>query len=463
MRAPWLFAFAMLACNASAPPPCVAGAAASPKKSPPGLVHHVVVVSIDGLLPDAYVHPDAHGLRVPTLRRVVAQGAAALDGSESVFPSVTYPSHTSMVTGVLPSKHGIFANRVFDPLDREYGAWHWYAEDIARDPIWRLVERAGYTSATVWWPVTTGADVSWRVPEYWRAKTAMDQKLVRALSTRDLLEDVARATPNFWTRFTPPEVDDDALTDIATYVLEHHRPTLLLLHLVGVDSAQHDHALWSPEAIASIEKADHDVARILESIDRAGIGADTNVMIVSDHGFMDAPKLVEPCVLLRDAALVTLDARDHVTSWKAATLSSGGQAYVYLNDANDTATSEAARALFAAKTSDPESGIARVYSREEIRAIGGDPHAALAIEASPTFQFGASCGGNYSGGRPGYPATHGYDPRRPELRASMLFYGKNVAHGVIRDAHVIDVAPTIASWLGIAMPDVDGHALQVVK
>lgn len=459
MRVRWSLAFALFACGA----PARAPTASQEHPQPPGPVRHVVVVSIDGLLPDAYVHPDAHGLRVPTLRSIVARGAAAMDGSESVFPSVTYPSHTSMVTGVRPSKHAIVTNRTFDPLDRDWGGWRWYAEDVARDPIWRLVERAGYTSATVWWPVTAGARVSWRVPEYWRAKTENDQKLVRALSTPDLLEQVAHDSPNFWERFQPPEVDDTAIGDIATFVIEHHKPTLELVHLVDVDSQQHDHGLWSPEAIAAIEKDDHELARILASVDRAGLGEDTNVIVVSDHGFMDAPKLVEPCALLRDGGFVTLDARGRIASWKAAILSSGGQAYVYLHAGEGKETSDAVRALFAAKLSDPDGGISRVYDPDEIRALGGDPRAAMAIEASPTFQFGASCGGSYVGAHPAYPATHGYDPRRPELRASMLFYGKNVPHGVIKDAHVIDVAPTIAAWLGIEMKDVEGHALGVEK
>jgi len=466
MRAP-LVVLALAAASCAAPsatcPTTTASAPASAKRAPPGPVRHVVVVSIDGLMPDAYVHPDAHGLKVPTLRRIVAGGAAALDGSESVFPSVTYPSHTSMVTGVLPAKHGIYTNRIFDPLDRNFGAWRWYAEDVARDPIWRLVERAGYTSAIVWWPVTTGAEVSYRVPEYWRAKTETDRELVRALSTPGLLDDVARVSPDFWPRFVPPDVDDTALGDIASYVIEKGKPTLTLVHLIEVDAHQHDHGVWSAEALAAIEKDDGVVAKILASIDRAGMGDDTNVIVVSDHGFMDAAKLVEPCVLLRDAGFVTLDSHGKIASWKAAALSSGGQAYVYVNPATDDAqTREAVRALFASKASEPANGIARVYAPEDIRAIGGDPHAALAIEAAPSFQFGASCGGDYAGGPPPYPATHGYDPRRPELRASMLFFGKNVAHGVIEHARVIDVAPTIASWLGIEMKGVDGRALAVI-
>src|SRR5262249_27994201 len=95
------------------------------KKEPP---RRVIVVSVDGLMPDSYVHPDAHGLAVPSLRKIVKLGASS-DGAMSVFPTTTYPAHTSIVTGVLPAKHGIFGNHPFEDAE----AWRWYAEDITRD------------------------------------------------------------------------------------------------------------------------------------------------------------------------------------------------------------------------------------------------------------------------------------------------------------------------------------------
>jgi predicted AlkP superfamily pyrophosphatase or phosphodiesterase len=163
---------------------------------PPGPIQRVLVVSIDGLLPDTYLHPDAHDLRVPTLRWLVQNGAVS-DGVESVFPTLTYPSHTSMVTGVNPGKHGIVANGSFDPLEQDLDSWRWYAEDIQVEPIWSIAERAGYDTALIHWPVTLGAKVRWLLPEFWRAKDVQDQKLLRVVSTPSLLDDVAKEAPDF--------------------------------------------------------------------------------------------------------------------------------------------------------------------------------------------------------------------------------------------------------------------------
>ncbi len=411
-------------------------------------------------MPDAYLHPDAHGLKVPTLRSLVARGASS-DGALSVFPSVTYPSHTSMVTGVSPGQHGINGNRSFDPLEDDLEGWRWYAEDIKRDPIWRLAERAGYTVGLVHWPVSVGARVTWIVPEYWRAKNENDKKLVRALATPGLLESVAAEHPDFWPRYNPPADKDDALTDIALHILTTGKPTLLQLHLVEVDGAQHHFGIWTPEANAAIEKDDAQLARILGAIDAAGLSKDTCVLVASDHGFMNADKMVRPGVLLHDAGLVTTNPAGRVTGWKATLVVNSGQAYVYLKDPADTATRDAVAKILATAAAQASSGVGRVYSPADVRAAGGDPAAAFAIEPTSGYQFGPGYTGEYAT-TPTYRATHGFDPNRPEMRASLLMLGPTIPHGTIEGARLVDVGPTIASLLGIAMPDVEGKPLKVV-
>jgi predicted AlkP superfamily pyrophosphatase or phosphodiesterase len=258
----------------------------------------------------------------------------------------------------------------------------------------------------------------------------------------------------------PPQVSDDALTDVALYVLKRGRPRLLFLHLVGVDGAQHRHGIDSAEARAAIETDDRQLARIFEELNQLGLAKETAVMVLSDHGFRPATQMVRPCTLLKDAGLVTTDSQGKITSWKASLLANAGQAYVYLHDPADYATREVVRAIFAEQRKLPKSGVGRVYEADEIRSRGGDPAALLALEASDDFQFGGGCTGAYSA-PPAYVATHGFDPSRPEMRASMLIIGPTIAHGAIANAHIIDVAPTIAEWLGLSMPAVDGSPLRV--
>ena len=132
--------------------------AASLLASPPsgaGGPRRVVMVSVDGLMPDYYRRADALGLKVPTLRRLMREGAWA-SGVVGVLPSVTYPSHTTLITGVPPRVHGIAGNRIFDPLERSNGAWHWFASDVRVPSLVSAARARWLTTASVSWPVSVG-------------------------------------------------------------------------------------------------------------------------------------------------------------------------------------------------------------------------------------------------------------------------------------------------------------------
>jgi len=149
----------------------------------------LVMVSVDGLRPDYITAADARGAKVPHMRRFLKEGSFA-EGVEGVIPTVTYPSHTTLVTGVSPAKHGIFGNLTFDPLRENQSGWYWYAEDIRVPTLWDAAARAGWTTASVQWPATVGARVTWNIPEFWRAGTPDDSKLLRASATPGLLAEL---------------------------------------------------------------------------------------------------------------------------------------------------------------------------------------------------------------------------------------------------------------------------------
>src|SRR5438445_13447773 len=101
----------------------------------------VLMISIDGLRPDYVTGADKHGLKIPTLRRFVTEGAYA-EGVQGVIPTVTYPSHTTLITGVWPAKHGILSNTVFEPLRTGPAHLYRYADDIRAPTLWDSAARA---------------------------------------------------------------------------------------------------------------------------------------------------------------------------------------------------------------------------------------------------------------------------------------------------------------------------------
>jgi len=433
-------------------------AAALPQPTAPhasGPLQRVVLVTVDGLTPETYLHPDAHGLAVPTLRRLVREGAYA-DGARSVFPTNTYPAHTSIASGTTPLKHGIVANRIFDPFGNNQDAFYWYAEDIRVPPLWELARRAGLSSAIVHWPVSVGARVDWLVPEFWRARQPEDLKLVRALSTPGLLDEVQREQPDLYERLVPPT--DSATVDIVLHLLRHRRPNLVLAHISQVDRAQHEQGVWSPAALAAIENADAQLGRLLQAIDALGIASETALVVASDHGFTNVTRLVNPGALLREGGLLTLDAQQKLSSYRATLANWGGLSHVYAREGEDEAALEGElRALFEARRAQPNSGIARVYGRDELRARGGDGRAVLAVEAERGVYFGT--GLTEYEGTPTSRGMHGHDPDRPEMQASLLWLAPGVRPGLRQGTQLVDIAPTVARWLGLTLEGADGRAL----
>src|ERR671931_695117 len=195
----------------------------------------VLMIFIDGLRPDYVTAADTHGLKIPTLRRFVTEGAYA-EGVQGVIPTVTYPSHTTLITGVWPAKHGILANTIFDPLRTGQSAWYWYAEDIRVPTLWDSAARAGWTTASIQWPASVGARVTWNIPEYWRGSATEDAKLQRAVSTPGLLAEL-EAELGPYPRGQDAE-DDEARGRFALRLLEKKRAALLTLHLLVLDHVQ---------------------------------------------------------------------------------------------------------------------------------------------------------------------------------------------------------------------------------
>jgi predicted AlkP superfamily pyrophosphatase or phosphodiesterase len=420
-------------------------------------VQHVIVISIDGMKPESYTEPDAHGLKIPTLREIVRNGTSS-DGVQPVMPTVTYPSHTTMVTGMNPGTHGIVANPAWDPFGQNYNGYRWYEEDIRVPTLWQLAHQKGLRTALIHWPVTVGAQADINVPEYWRANIPEDLKLLRALSTRGILDEVSKEYPDFAAGITPPAQTDAAFTDIACYAIKKSQPNLMLLHLAVVDREEHQHGPFSPEANTATETADAQVARVIAEAKKDGIWDSTVLVVLSDHGFVPISQAIRPGVLLRDHGLITLNEKDRITAWKASLITDGGSAYIYVNDRNDDATRRALIDIFKPLAGAQGSGISRVAGHDEIVAMGGDPDAFLALEAVE----GTVITGEYTGKftEPSkLGGTHGYFPDRPEMRSSLIFYGPSIAAAHIENARMIDVGPTIAALLRIDIPHPQGIPL----
>jgi predicted AlkP superfamily pyrophosphatase or phosphodiesterase len=414
----------------------------------------LVMISIDGLRPDYVTAADAHGLKIPALRRFVSEGAYA-DGVQGVIPTVTYPSHTTLITGVAPARHGVHANLTFDPLRKNQSGWYWYAEDIRVPTLWDAAARAGWKTASVQWPASVGARVTWNIPEFWRSGAEDDAKLLRAASTPGLLAELEAGLGPYPRRL---EIEDDeARGRFAVRLLETKRPRLLTLHLIALDHAQHETRPFSPEALAALERLDAVVARLREAAERLAPRR-ALVAIVSDHGFAHVESDLNLFVAFREAGLFTVE-RGRITDWKAIPWTAGGSAAIVLKDPADAQTREQVATLLAKLAEDPANGIDRVLDAATLRERGGFPTASFVVGLKPGWQMASTLRGALVS-----PATkggnHGHLPDVPDLRASFFVVGPGVPAGHrLGLIDMRDIAPTLARRAGMSLPTAEGKIL----
>lgn len=453
MRIPVLLALALLPSCASAP----SSAPVAPKD------RLVVLISVDGLPADAFRDRTIH---MPTMRRLAEEGATA-EGMRCSFPTVTWPNHTTLVTGVHPARHGVISNSYFDraagkvvPLlpDPLFDK-----EEIVKAPtIYDVAHRAGLKTAGIVWPATRNAKtLDFQVPD------CGTKELWDKYGTASWMEELRKAgipvdLQETWCKTPSGGVQRDWMYARATaHVIRTHRPNLVLLHLVEVDHVEHNKGPRTEEAAWAISYADDRVRDVIDAIEAAGLKERATVFVVSDHGFFGYTKSIFPNVALKKAGLITMSG-DKTGSRSAYVVSAGGAAFVYVLDKS---VREQVKSLFVGME-----GVRAVLEPKDYAAWGmatpeqdsrmGD----FALAAKEGYSFSESPAGEAVMTEGPLRGTHGYLPDDPKLFATFIAWGAGIKRGTrlgVTDS--VNVAPTIAKLLGLKFDGVDGKPLDILK
>ena len=424
-------------------------------RTPQPASHHVVLISLDGFpswaLDDPYTP-------VPTLRRLAAQGVVA-KGMRPVNPTVTWPNHTSLVTGVTPARHGVLFNGI---LVREPGVapriepWRDKSEMVRGRTLYDLAHERGLTTAEVdWVAIQNAPTITWAFPERPNPKGQIPTELVQAgvLSEADL--------QTFHTRNIVWR--DHIWTEAARHIIRAHRPNLLLYHLLSLDSTHHRYGPRSLAATTTMAQQDAAVARLLAAVEEAGLTPQTTVFVVSDHGFKLVKRQIRLNAALVRAGLIELKDEKIVQS-QAYVVPEGGTALVYVTVPDPSGQILArTRAAIAGVE-----GIDTIVEPADFKNYG-------LPQPSDNAQMGAlfvipKDGYSFSGAvtepvvgeaSEGSLGAHGYVSSDPELSALFIASGAGIARGAsIGVINNVDVAPTIAQLLGLTLGEVDGRVLK---
>jgi predicted AlkP superfamily pyrophosphatase or phosphodiesterase len=422
----------------------------------------VILVSVDGLA-NFYRHDPRADM--PTLRRLAAEGAQSA-GMLCSFPTVTWPNHTTLVTGVVPAVHGVIGNNYLDRSTRKPVALIpdplFDKDQIVKVPtIYDAAHKAGLKTVGIIWPATRNAhSLDLTVPDM-AGNDAWER-----YGTRSWLAELRSAGlpvdhHGAWVAQPAGGVQRDWLyVRMAREAIQKHSPNLLLIHLVETDHVEHRAGPRSDDAYWAVSYADDRIRDLLDAVEHSPLKGRTTIFICSDHGFFPITKDIRPNVVLTQLGLLGKGASGRR---EAFSLSQGGAAAVYILD--DARRGEIAKQL--REQLGHMEGVEAVFEPKDFGQIGQprrdeDPHGAdLWLAARRGYSFTDSdAGQNPVVPRETPGGTHGYLPQHEDLLATCVMWGAGIKPGTsLGTVSNLDVAPTIARLLGIELPTAQGKPM----
>ena len=434
--------------------------------APGASAHPVLLISIDGLRPGDVLEAEARGLKLPNLRRMVAEGAHA-EGVTGVLPTVTYPSPPTLITGAAPARHGIYNNTTFDPTAINQDGWYWYASDTQSETLWDAAARAHLSTGNVHWPVSVGAaHVDYNLPQIWRTGHPDDDKLLGALATPGLLAELEADEGAYAPGIAEDIEADETRARFAVRLIEKHHPGFLTVYLTALDHTQHVEGPDSAPAHAVLERIDAAVGRLVDAEHAAQ--PDAVVAVVSDHGFAKVDTGLNLYRAFIDAGLVRLSPPDalgrvKIVGWDAVPWASGGSIAVVLAHPQDAALRDKVRALLDQLRANPANRIERMIDAPVIARQGGNPQASFYLNLGAGMMALPYIGAAAPVVVPApYKGMHGYFPDDPRMRSTLIVTGPGVKPG--RNLGQIDmraIAPTLARAMGARLDKAEAAALKL--
>ncbi len=424
---------------------------------------HVIVVSVD-----AMVYEDTETLSKLSAFQKIWNRTARVNRVRSIYPSITYPCHSTMQTGLYPDKHGILNNERPIMCEKS-GLWQHMRNLVHGKTIFDYAKEKGLTTAAVFWPVSgNDPSIDYLVDEYWpqTPEETSEECFIHSGSSPEVMEKVVRPNLHFVENRHRKHPHCDAFVmNCACSMIREFKPNLLLVHPANVDAYRHETGLFTEKVTQALYETNQWMEEIFKACDDAGILDSTDFFIVSDHGQLNINRCVALNVKLAEAGLIDVAEDGSIRDWRAFCKSGGLSALVYLKDPNNEADWRETKAVLDKLCAEEVYGISRVFTREEAQKgehLSGP--FAFVVETDGYTSFSNDWqrplvkvldNQNYRFGR----ASHGHLPDKGP-QPTLFAFGPHIRSGVVlENARLVDEAPTFAKALGIDMENTDGRCL----
>jgi len=420
------------------------------------LTDHLIVISFDCLA--SLDFPTLETL--PHFKELIKNGSFSKN-VKTIYPSVTYPCHATIVTGKYPIHHGIINNTLLQP-GKASPDWFWYRKDIQGTTLYDEAKKKGMSTAALLWPVTAKANIDYNMPEIFANRSWHHQIPISLVNGSPLFQlEMNKKFGPIRKGLSQPELDDFVLESAVETILTK-KPNLMLIHFTDLDTQRHLNGFSSTEAKSAIKRHDNRLGRIMEALHSAGIDKQSTIVALGDHSALDESKVIKPNVLFREKGLLRVEKNKTVTDWQAYCKSCDGSAYIYIKNMDNDGLKNVQLLLNI-------EGIEKVWTKEEAVSFGADPHCSFMIEAAHGYYFSESFEGalidevteEEVASKKYTRACHGYSPQKKDYDTLFIAAGNGIqANKLLPTMHLVDEGPTLARLLGIDLGKTDGRVVE---
>lgn len=412
---------------------------------------HLIIVSFDGLstLDFNYIS------ELPNFKEYLRE-ASYCKKVYSIYPSVTYPAHATIVTGRYPRSHGIVNNTLLQP-DRKSPDWFWQRKYIKGETFYDAAIKKGMRVAALLWPVTAKSKIQYNMPEIFANRPWQNQIMVSLLNGSPLYQLELNKNFGHIRKGLKQPYLDDFVHQSAVYTIKNKQPDITMIHYVDLDSMRHHYGFNSVQAKQALERHDERLGEIIKALKENHMYEDSTIILLGDHSSLDESKIVNLNVLLKEKGYIKLDDNGKVIDYKAIVKSCDGSAYVYVKDEKLTDKVHFIIDNFNKK----HICIEEVFTSKEAVQFGADPSCTFMVEARFGYCFTDEMQGEAVKEELSTKATHGYSPLKKDYTTVFMAAGMGINKGeVIEEMSLADEAPTIAELLGIKLKNVDGRIIK---
>lgn len=391
--------------------------------------------------------------------RAFMKRAAGCERVISVYPSLTYPAHTSIMTGLYPANHRIVNNHKIQPEKRKPD-WFWQRRYIHGTTLYDEARRSGLKVATLLWPVTGKARIRYNLPEVWANQPWENQISVSISNGTPWYQvDLYRRFGYMVDGVKQPQLDNFVQAGML-YTLRRYQPDVLFAHLTDVDTNRHTFGAFVPGIQDALGRHDRRLGELFSLLGSMGWEQKTNVVVLGDHCQKDVSMAVYPNYWFRRKGWLTAE-KGMVKEWRVLARECDGACYIYLKNRRDRELAEEVRRLLCRWKEEERSGLEQFFEQPQIRNMGANGDCAFMLEARDGYFYQNECDvpfrqAGYGSGL--HAATHGYLPTKENYQTIFFAAGPDFIPGArIGSMRLVDEGPLLAKVLGVSLGDTDGR------